>query len=62
MQYVLARLRGLVSIADGYTVRSKFGVTEVEFQPKPMREQTALFYATAVPLKILMITREQRTT
>ncbi|KAK4546529.1 hypothetical protein LTR36_001746 [Oleoguttula mirabilis] len=43
-------------------IRSRFIVTEIDFQPKPMREQTALFYATAVPLKILMITREEAIT
>jgi len=39
-------------------VRNKFGVQEIDFQPKVMREQTALFYATAVPLKILSISRQ----
>ncbi len=43
--------------ADVDVVRNQFAVVEVEFKPKTMREQTALFYATAVPLKILMITR-----
>lgn len=38
-------------------VRSKFSVEEVHFEAKPMREQTSLFYATAVPLKILSITK-----
>ncbi|KAK0248136.1 hypothetical protein LTS09_016720 [Friedmanniomyces endolithicus] len=38
-------------------LRNQFAVEEVLFNPKTMREQTALFYATAVPLKILMITR-----
>ncbi|KAK3676208.1 hypothetical protein LTR78_003958 [Recurvomyces mirabilis] len=37
--------------------RNHFSVEDVEFQPKPMREQIALFYATAVPLKILKISR-----
>ncbi|KAF2481342.1 putative methyltransferase-domain-containing protein [Neohortaea acidophila] len=37
-------------------VRSKFNVHEIDFEAKPMREQIALFYATAVPLKILSIT------
>ena len=41
------------------TVRSKFDVEEIDFPAKPMREQTALFYATAVPLKILSITRAE---
>ncbi|TKA71392.1 hypothetical protein B0A55_04018 [Friedmanniomyces simplex] len=39
-------------------LRSKFTLDEVGFEPNTMREQTALFYATAVPLKILKITRE----
>ncbi|KAH9832701.1 putative nicotinamide n-methyltransferase protein [Teratosphaeria destructans] len=38
-----------------YVVRSKFAFEEIDFQPTSMREQTALFYATAVPLKILSI-------
>jgi len=38
------------------TVRNNFNVAEIDFQPKPIREQKALFYATAVPLKILRIT------
>ncbi|KAK5708349.1 hypothetical protein LTR97_000889 [Elasticomyces elasticus] len=39
-------------------IRNKFTVEEVGFEAKNMREQTALFYATAVPLKILLITRQ----
>ncbi|KAK5137828.1 hypothetical protein LTR08_006596 [Meristemomyces frigidus] len=42
-------------------MRSKFDITEIEFAAKSMREQTALFYATAVPLKILSITRPEDT-
>ncbi|KXT06942.1 hypothetical protein AC578_7101 [Pseudocercospora eumusae] len=38
-------------------VRSKFHVKEIDFQPKPIHQQTSLFYAKAVPLKILSITR-----
>jgi len=38
-------------------VRNKFSIEEVLFEARPMREQTALFYATAVPLKILSISR-----
>lgn len=38
-------------------VRSRFDVQEIEFEAKPMREQTSMFYATAVPLKILSITK-----
>lgn len=37
--------------------RSRFQLEEIDFEQRPMREQTALFYATAVPLKILSITR-----
>ncbi|WPH03088.1 Hypothetical protein R9X50_00596300 [Acrodontium crateriforme] len=37
-------------------LRNKFNVEEIQFAPKPIREQTSLFYATAVPLKILSIT------
>ncbi|KAK5108765.1 hypothetical protein LTR62_007825 [Meristemomyces frigidus] len=36
-------------------LHSQFVLEEVDFQPKPMREQIALFYATAVPLKLLRI-------
>ncbi|KAJ8109204.1 hypothetical protein ONZ43_g6200 [Nemania bipapillata] len=35
---------------------SKFQFEEITFAAKPMREQTALFYAAAVPIKILSIT------
>ncbi|KAI1204552.1 putative methyltransferase-domain-containing protein [Annulohypoxylon truncatum] len=34
-----------------------FAVEDVEFEPKPMRQQKSLFYAAAVPIKILSITR-----
>ena len=45
-------------LADNDTqARSKFNVNEMDFEAMPMREQTALFYATAVPLKILSIKR-----
>lgn len=37
-------------------VRNKFNVDEIAFEPRAMREQRALFYAAAVPLKILSIT------
>jgi protein-lysine N-methyltransferase EEF2KMT len=47
-----------VSLLMTFTARSKFDAVEVDFAAKPMREQTALFYATAVPLKILKITGE----
>ncbi|KXJ96065.1 putative methyltransferase-domain-containing protein [Microdochium bolleyi] len=35
--------------------RFGFTTTEIDFQAKPMREQKALFYAAAMPLKILSI-------
>lgn len=35
--------------------RFGFVVTEMDFRAKPMREQKALFYAAAMPLKILSI-------
>ena len=37
-------------------VRNRFNVEEVPFEAKPIREQKALFYAKAVPFKILSIT------
>ncbi|KAI1099277.1 putative methyltransferase-domain-containing protein [Jackrogersella minutella] len=33
-----------------------FAVEEIDFEPKPMRQQKSLFYAAAVPIKILSIT------
>lgn len=35
--------------------RNHFQMTEIDFQPRPIREQTALFYAKAVPFKIYLI-------
>ncbi|KAK4502448.1 hypothetical protein PRZ48_005873 [Zasmidium cellare] len=35
--------------------RNNFQMTEIDFQPRPIREQTALFYAKAVPFKTFMI-------
>lgn len=37
-------------------VRNRFNVDEIPFEAKPIREQKALFYAKAVPFKILSIT------
>ncbi|KAL1588936.1 hypothetical protein WHR41_02563 [Cladosporium halotolerans] len=37
-------------------LRNHFNVEEIPFEPKPIREQKALFYAKAVPFKILSIT------
>ncbi|KAI2463190.1 putative methyltransferase-domain-containing protein [Annulohypoxylon bovei var. microspora] len=34
-----------------------FTVEDIESEPKPMRQQKSLFYAAAVPIKILSITR-----
>ncbi|KAI1179524.1 S-adenosyl-L-methionine-dependent methyltransferase [Nemania sp. FL0916] len=39
-------------------VRSNFTVEEITFAARPMREQSALFYAAAVPIKILSITSQ----
>jgi hypothetical protein len=38
------------------TVRSRFTVEEIPFEAKPIHKQKALFYAKAVPFKILSIT------
>ncbi|XXG97892.1 hypothetical protein Hte_004208 [Hypoxylon texense] len=38
-------------------IRHEFTVEDINFEPKPMRQQQALFYAAAVPMKILSITR-----
>ncbi|KAI1761576.1 putative methyltransferase-domain-containing protein [Hypoxylon sp. FL1150] len=37
--------------------RHHFSVEDINFEPKPIRQQKALFYAAAVPMKILCITR-----
>jgi protein-lysine N-methyltransferase EEF2KMT len=37
--------------------RNQFEVEEIQFEARPIRDQRALFYATAVPLKILSITK-----
>ncbi|RMY59089.1 hypothetical protein D0863_12050 [Hortaea werneckii] len=36
-------------------LRSKFQVEEIDHQPEAVRDQKALFYATVMPLKILLI-------
>ncbi|KAJ8125445.1 hypothetical protein O1611_g8195 [Lasiodiplodia mahajangana] len=41
---------------------SNFTVEEITFAAKPMREQTSLFYAAAVPIKILGITSQNKDT
>lgn len=45
-----------VKYADTIIVRNRFNVEEIPFEAKPIREQKALFYAKAVPFKILSIT------
>lgn len=37
-------------------VRNHFNIEEIPFEPKSIHEQKALFYAKAVPFKILSIT------
>jgi len=39
-----------------HTVRNRFVVEEIPFEAKPIHKQKALFYAKAVPFKILSIT------
>ncbi|KAI1139474.1 putative methyltransferase-domain-containing protein [Hypoxylon sp. FL0543] len=34
-----------------------FAVQDIQFEPKPMRQQESLFYATAMPIRISSITR-----
>ena len=46
----------IIKYADITVVRNRFNVEEVPFEAKPIREQKALFYAKAVPFKILSIT------
>ncbi|KAI1128198.1 S-adenosyl-L-methionine-dependent methyltransferase [Nemania abortiva] len=59
LQVIIA---GVVRNADTFQTfqdecaRSNFTVEEIILAAKPMREQTALFYAAAVPIKILKIT------
>ena len=45
-----------IKYADITVVRNRFNVEEIPFEAKPIREQKALFYAKAVPFKILSIT------
>ena len=45
-----------IKYADINTVRNRFNVEEIPFEAKPIREQKALFYAKAVPFKILSVT------
>ncbi|KAI1493098.1 putative methyltransferase-domain-containing protein [Biscogniauxia mediterranea] len=37
--------------------RRNFSLREIEFEVKPMREQKSLFYAAAVPIKIVTVTK-----
>lgn len=41
---------------DFDTVRNKFTIEEIPFDPVPLHQQKSLFYAKAVPFKILSIT------
>ncbi|KAI0182128.1 putative methyltransferase-domain-containing protein [Hypoxylon sp. FL1284] len=56
-------IAGVVRNADTFqTFRDEcashqFTVEDVNFDPKPIRQQKALFYAAAVPIKIVSITR-----
>ncbi|KAI1821046.1 putative methyltransferase-domain-containing protein [Xylaria intraflava] len=59
---ILVIIAGVVRNVDTFQsfrdecVRSDFAVEEIAFAAKPMREQKALFYAAAVPIRILRIT------
>ncbi|KAI2631636.1 S-adenosyl-L-methionine-dependent methyltransferase [Xylaria nigripes] len=59
---LLVIIAGVVRTAETFLsfqeecARSAFAVEEIPFAVKPMREQTALFYAAAVPIRILSIT------
>ncbi|KAI0205466.1 putative methyltransferase-domain-containing protein [Astrocystis sublimbata] len=59
---LLVIIAGVVRNADTFQsfwdecAHSNFAVEEIPFTVKPMREQTSLFYAAAVPIKILRIT------
>ncbi|KAI1341700.1 S-adenosyl-L-methionine-dependent methyltransferase [Xylariaceae sp. FL0016] len=59
---LMAIIAGVVRNAETFQTfqeecsQRNFTVTEVAFEAKPMREQKALFYAAAVPIKILIIT------
>lgn len=54
-EFIISLLVGFLVTDMFGIVRSKFAIAEVDFEPKPIREQESLFYATAVPLKILSI-------
>ncbi|KAI0512886.1 putative methyltransferase-domain-containing protein [Xylaria bambusicola] len=59
---LLVIIAGVVRNADTFQTfqnecaHSNFAVEEITFPAKPMREQKALFYAAAVPIRILRIT------
>ncbi|EMC98774.1 hypothetical protein BAUCODRAFT_84564 [Baudoinia panamericana UAMH 10762] len=61
--FLIVIISGAVRNADTYDAfqqgctRAGFVVTEVDFHAKPLREQKALFYATAVPMKMVSITK-----
>jgi protein-lysine N-methyltransferase EEF2KMT len=48
---------GINSLSSFIPDRNRFEVKEIDFEARPIRDQRALFYATAVPLKILSITK-----
>ncbi|KAI0025899.1 S-adenosyl-L-methionine-dependent methyltransferase [Xylariomycetidae sp. FL0641] len=60
---LLVLIAGVVRNAETFQTfidecgRRSFTCEEITFEPKPMREQKALFYAAAVPIRILSITR-----
>ncbi|KAK8044009.1 nicotinamide n-methyltransferase [Apiospora rasikravindrae] len=60
---LLVVIAGVVRNAQTYEVfrqecvSSRFSLQEINFQAKSIREQTSLFYAAAMPVKILRITR-----
>ncbi|KAI0799529.1 S-adenosyl-L-methionine-dependent methyltransferase [Xylaria sp. FL0064] len=61
---LLVIIAGVVRNADTFQsfqdecANSNFAVEEITFPAKPMREQKSLFYAAAVPIRILSITSQ----
>ncbi|KAK5631426.1 hypothetical protein RRF57_007140 [Xylaria bambusicola] len=59
---LLVIIAGVVRNADTFQTfqdecaHSDFAVEEITFATKPMRKQKALFYAAAVPIRILRVT------
>ncbi|KAI5928100.1 putative methyltransferase-domain-containing protein [Camillea tinctor] len=60
---LLVIIAGVIRNADTFQTfrdecaRRHFTLKEIEFAAKPMREQKALFYAAAVPIKIVTVTQ-----